>query len=169
MKRTSVTAIILIAVIVAATTTACAGPKFTTGPKFGVNIMTFAGKDAKDDYLFPYTDKGYIPGGYIGWMISADINEYLTIRIEPGYSQRGGDWEQNYNYFDTTGTVNEYIRLEYFAIPLVAQVTLPEKKFRPFACGGLSIAFNTGSSLKVEDEAYYNGQKVNYYEFYSDE
>jgi hypothetical protein len=161
MKKLFVITVLLFVVFLMAAHTVSAKPKFTTGPKAGINIMSYAGEYANKLPSVPDTDPGYIPGGYIGWMISADMNEYLTIRLEPGYAQRGGDWELTEQIDDTTHmNTNQYIRLEYFAIPLVAQVTLPEKKFRPFFCAGVSIAFNTGSSTQFESEVVTRGRNI---------
>ncbi len=169
MKKSLTITVLLLAVFLLAASTAGAKLKFTTGPKFGINILSFAGKDADLKEFYPDADLGYIAGGFIGWVISAELNEYLTIQIEPGYTQRGADWEQDYTIADTTGTESQYVRLNYFKIPLIAKLTLPEKKIRPFLCAGMDIAFNSSSSSQIEDIAYANDNKVRHNSIYFDE
>lgn len=169
MKRLLIVTVLVLAVLVTTAVRVSAKPKFTTGPKFGVNILSFTGKDAGNPELYPDTDLGYIGGGCIGWVISAELNDYLTIQIEPGYTQRGADWEQHYIIADTTGISTQYVRLNYYRIPFLAKLTLPRKKIRPFACAGVGIAFNASSSSQVEDMAYFNDIKVKHYSIYFDE
>ena len=82
-------------------------------------------------------------GGVIGW----EPNAWFSLRVEPGWTQKGADVD---NF--TSGDLPSAIRLDYFEIPVLARFKrcMPaDSRGGLFAVVGPSVAINTQARLTV--------------------
>lgn len=82
-------------------------------------------------------------GAVFGW----EANEWFSVRVEPGWTQKGADVDDF-----TFGDFPSAIRLDYFEIPLLARFKrcMPaDSRGGLFAVVGPSLAINTQARLTV--------------------
>lgn len=82
-------------------------------------------------------------GAVFGW----EMNPWFSLRVEPGWTQKGSDVEEF-----TTGDLPSAIRLDYFEIPVLARFkrcTSADSQGGLFAVVGPSLAINTKARLTV--------------------
>ena len=82
-------------------------------------------------------------GGVFGW----EFNECFSLRLEPGWTQKGSDIDE-FN----VGDLPSAIQLDYFEIPLLVRFKhhmSEDSPGGPFAVLGPSLAINTKARLTV--------------------
>ncbi|UCC43517.1 MAG: PorT family protein [Candidatus Zixiibacteriota bacterium] len=148
-----------------------AGVTIEIGPKFGLNLASFAGKtDVDSADIYRSADAGYIVGALTGGMVAVHLNERWAVRTEVLYSMKGADWDASTTIGDTNYSEIVWTRLDYVEIPVLAQFSIPTAgRLKPYLFAGPAVAFNIATEWKIEDEGFVGGTKVYYFSKYTDD
>jgi hypothetical protein len=94
--------------------------QISVGAKTGVNINQFS-------------QPGTTFGAQFGAYAAYPVNAFITVKVEPHYSQEGGgrpdyNWDLSDvgDYFQTIYFINPSVRFHNLQIPVLAEITLPE-------------------------------------------
>jgi hypothetical protein len=142
---------LFLAVIIFGASNVEADARLSLEPKFGLNFATLSGD----------SDAGIIVGGIAGGALTVQLSENLAFRTELLFSMKGSDWERDWVEGDTTGTISQWVRINYVELPVLVEYSLPKYgRLRPYLYAGPAFAYNVVSEAKVKNVAHSQGQKV---------
>ncbi len=109
------------------------------GPKLGVNIASWTGDDALDDY-------SSITGLQFGAVVELPVSDKFAIQPELVYLRKGSSFD-----IDFLGTtIGTETQLNYFEIPILAKIFLTEGPAQVFINAGPSIGFATSGTIAAK-------------------
>ncbi len=105
--------------------------------------MNFSG--AKNRQLYFYNPQGELKSVF-GCIVEFPVNNNLSIRLEPQYSEKGTSCSPlNFLFFSPKA----FLELSYIEIPILFNYSIGET-FKPYIFAGPTFGFNTDSNVGVE-------------------
>jgi hypothetical protein len=119
-----------------------AAVEFSAGPKAGLGISSFWGKDAKVPEDSLGLDGSARVGFAGGGVFAAAFNEYVAGQLEVLYVMKGKKYSGSVTMLGVTATTESTMKLDYLEMPVLLKVSFPVTPvFKPSLFVGPSFAF----------------------------
>ena len=169
MRRLAVISSMTLLAFIICLPTSHAGGKWEIGPTFGVNFATLDGDDVSDTMLFVTDQHGSLFRGRVGAFGRLCLTDNFAIQMELVYVQKGGKWEEEEVFNDSTFKASHLVDLNFIEIPLLVRFSVPtQSRISPFFFGGGSIGFNNASAWDLKLTGEIDGDEATFLHRYFD-